>query len=78
MFDNEITADENIATLEAIGILAMRCLSYAVDERPEMREVAEQLAMLKIARKQGRTQTQGKLGHGPGPRMKGPLRSMHT
>ncbi|XP_052169437.1 wall-associated receptor kinase-like 18 [Oryza glaberrima] len=61
MFDNKITADENIATLEAIGILAMRCLSYDVDERPEMREVAEQLAMLKIARKQGRTQTQGKL-----------------
>ncbi|KAF2912580.1 hypothetical protein DAI22_10g022200 [Oryza sativa Japonica Group] len=52
MFDNEITAEENMATLEAIGILAMKCLSDNIDERPEMREVAEQLVMLKMAWKQ--------------------------
>uniref|UniRef100_A0A0D3HC19 Protein kinase domain-containing protein n=1 Tax=Oryza barthii TaxID=65489 RepID=A0A0D3HC19_9ORYZ len=52
MFDNEITAEENMATLEAIGILAMKCLSDKIDERLKMREVAEQLVMLKMAWKQ--------------------------
>ncbi|BAT09865.1 Os10g0143866 [Oryza sativa Japonica Group] len=40
MFDNEISADKNIPTLEDIGILAMKCFNPDIDKRPEMKEPA--------------------------------------
>ncbi|KAL5230807.1 hypothetical protein ABZP36_029583 [Zizania latifolia] len=51
MFDKEIAAEENIFTLEEIGKLAMECLKEKVEERPDMKEVAERLVMLRRARK---------------------------
>ncbi|KAG8088000.1 hypothetical protein GUJ93_ZPchr0010g7618 [Zizania palustris] len=52
MFDKEIMAEENISTLEEMGKLAMECLREKVEERPDMKEVAERLVMLRRARKQ--------------------------
>ncbi|KAF2912582.1 hypothetical protein DAI22_10g022400 [Oryza sativa Japonica Group] len=54
MFDNEISADKNIPTLEDIGILAMKCFNPDIDKRPEMKEVCEQLLMLKRSSKKGK------------------------
>ncbi|EEC71583.1 hypothetical protein OsI_03959 [Oryza sativa Indica Group] len=51
MFDKEITIEEDILVLEEIGRLAMECLKEKVEERPDMKEVAERLVMLRRSRK---------------------------
>uniref|UniRef100_A0A0E0QWB5 Protein kinase domain-containing protein n=1 Tax=Oryza rufipogon TaxID=4529 RepID=A0A0E0QWB5_ORYRU len=53
MFDKEIAVEEDIFILEEIGKLAMECLKEKVEERPDMKEVAERLVMLRRARKHG-------------------------
>ncbi|CAL4984081.1 unnamed protein product [Urochloa decumbens] len=50
MFDKDITAEEDITVLEEIGKLALRCTILKVDDmpnRPTMKEVVEQLRMLR-------------------------------
>jgi serine/threonine protein kinase len=51
MFDKEIANEEDILILEEIGRLAMECLKEKVEERPDMKEVAERLVMLRRSRK---------------------------
>uniref|UniRef100_A0A0E0M6I8 Protein kinase domain-containing protein n=1 Tax=Oryza punctata TaxID=4537 RepID=A0A0E0M6I8_ORYPU len=51
MFDKDITIEEEIFILEEIGRLAMECLKERVEERPDMKEVAEQLVILRRSRK---------------------------
>jgi Protein tyrosine kinase. len=53
MFDKEIIDEKNIFILEEIGKLAMECLKEKVEERPDMKEVAERLVMLRRAKKHG-------------------------
>uniref|UniRef100_A0A0E0QWB9 Protein kinase domain-containing protein n=1 Tax=Oryza rufipogon TaxID=4529 RepID=A0A0E0QWB9_ORYRU len=53
MFDKEIAKQEDILILEEIGRLAMECLKEKVEERPDMKEVAERLVMLRRSRKCG-------------------------
>ncbi|KAF0929580.1 hypothetical protein E2562_022402 [Oryza meyeriana var. granulata] len=53
MFDKSIAIEENIFMLEEIGKLAMECLKEKVEERPDMKEVAERLVMLRRSRKHG-------------------------
>lgn len=57
MFDKGITAKKDIAVLENIGRLSLRCLSMEI--RPTMKDVAEQLGMIRRAWKQHAPQ-----GHG--------------
>ncbi|BAT10330.1 Os10g0326200 [Oryza sativa Japonica Group] len=51
MFDKDFTIEEEIFILEEIGRLAMECLKEKVEERPDMKEVAEQLVILRRSRK---------------------------
>ncbi|XP_006662269.2 wall-associated receptor kinase 2-like [Oryza brachyantha] len=51
MFDKEIATKENMFILEKIGRLAMECMKEKVEERPDMKEVAEQLVILRRSRK---------------------------
>uniref|UniRef100_A0A0E0HYS3 Protein kinase domain-containing protein n=1 Tax=Oryza nivara TaxID=4536 RepID=A0A0E0HYS3_ORYNI len=53
MFDKDIEIEEDILILEEIGRLAMECLKEKVEERPDMKEVAERLVMLRRSRKGG-------------------------
>ncbi|CAN6203700.1 unnamed protein product [Urochloa humidicola] len=54
MFDKDISVtEEDVFVLEEIGKLAIECLNDEVEERPDMEEVAEQLVMLRRARKYG-------------------------
>ncbi|KAB8112097.1 hypothetical protein EE612_050084 [Oryza sativa] len=53
MFDKEIANEEDILILEEIGRLAMECLKEKVEERPDMKEVAERFVMLRRSRKCG-------------------------
>ena len=54
MFDKDISvAEEDVFVLEEIGKLAVECLEEEVEDRPDMKEVAEQLLMLRRARKYG-------------------------
>jgi chaperonin GroEL (HSP60 family) len=58
-FDKVITAEEEINVLEEIGRLALKCTVSNVDEmdkRPTMKEVAEQLHMIKRSWKEHRTE----------------------
>lgn len=53
MFDEDIAITEgDVFILEEIGRLAMECLEDEVEDRPDMKEVAERLVMLRRARKQ--------------------------
>jgi serine/threonine protein kinase len=55
MFDKDIAvAEEDVLVLEEIGRLAIECLKEKVEDRPDMKEVAERLVMLRRARKHGR------------------------
>uniref|UniRef100_J3N0H6 Protein kinase domain-containing protein n=1 Tax=Oryza brachyantha TaxID=4533 RepID=J3N0H6_ORYBR len=54
MFDKDIEIEEDILIVEEIGRLAMECLKEKVEERPDMKEVAERLVMLRRYRKGGR------------------------
>ncbi|CAO2141359.1 unnamed protein product [Urochloa humidicola] len=55
MFDKDIAVtEEDMLVLEEIGRLAMECLKEKVEDRPDMKEVAEQLMMLNRRRKHGR------------------------
>ncbi|KAK3140243.1 hypothetical protein QOZ80_5AG0398050 [Eleusine coracana subsp. coracana] len=47
LLDSEIAADENVLVLEKLAELVMHCLNPKGDERPTMKEVAEQLQMLR-------------------------------
>uniref|UniRef100_A0A0D3HN12 Protein kinase domain-containing protein n=1 Tax=Oryza barthii TaxID=65489 RepID=A0A0D3HN12_9ORYZ len=60
MFDKGITAKKDIAVLENIGRLALRCLSMEI--RPTMKDVAEQLGMIRRAWKQHAPQGHGCTG----------------
>uniref|UniRef100_A0A0E0EWL3 Protein kinase domain-containing protein n=1 Tax=Oryza meridionalis TaxID=40149 RepID=A0A0E0EWL3_9ORYZ len=51
MFDKDFTIEEEIFVLEEIGRLAMECLKEKVEGRPDMKEVAEQLVILRRSRK---------------------------
>uniref|UniRef100_A0A0E0M5J5 Protein kinase domain-containing protein n=1 Tax=Oryza punctata TaxID=4537 RepID=A0A0E0M5J5_ORYPU len=53
MFDKEIANEEDILILEQIGRLALECLKEKVEERPDMKEVAERLVVLRRSRKCG-------------------------
>jgi len=54
MFDKDISVtEEDVFVLEEIGKLAVECLNEKVEDRPDMKEVAEQLLMLRRARKYG-------------------------
>uniref|UniRef100_A0A0D9XHU8 Protein kinase domain-containing protein n=1 Tax=Leersia perrieri TaxID=77586 RepID=A0A0D9XHU8_9ORYZ len=53
MIDKEITNEDDILILEEIGRLAMECLKEKVEQRPDMKEVAERLVMLRRSRKRG-------------------------
>ena len=54
MFDKDISVtEEDVFVLEEIGKLAVECLDEEVEDRPDMKEVAEQLLMLRRARKYG-------------------------
>ncbi|VAI38751.1 unnamed protein product [Triticum turgidum subsp. durum] len=53
MFDKDIATEEDTYILEEIGRLAVKCLAHVVEDRPEMKEVAERLAMLRRARRSG-------------------------
>ncbi|KAJ1275859.1 hypothetical protein BS78_05G168000 [Paspalum vaginatum] len=47
-FDNDIAAHgEDIALLEEIGMLALKCICPEIDQRPTMKEVAEHLRRLR-------------------------------
>ncbi|WVZ51216.1 hypothetical protein U9M48_002378 [Paspalum notatum var. saurae] len=47
-FDNDIAAHgEDIALLEEIGMLALKCICLEIDQRPTMKEVAEDLRILR-------------------------------
>ena len=55
MFDKDIAVtEEDVLVLEEIGKLAIECLMEKVEDRPDMKEVAERLVMLRRARKHGR------------------------
>ncbi|TVU00553.1 hypothetical protein EJB05_54016, partial [Eragrostis curvula] len=55
MFDKDIAVtEEDVLVLEEIGFLAIECLKEKVQDRPDMKEVAERLVMLRRARKHGR------------------------
>ncbi|OEL17116.1 Wall-associated receptor kinase 1 [Dichanthelium oligosanthes] len=57
-FDKDITAEEDIAVLEAIGRLALKCTILDVDEmlfRPTMKEAAEELHMVRKSWKERTT-----------------------
>ncbi|KAL6654088.1 hypothetical protein ACP70R_007553 [Stipagrostis hirtigluma subsp. patula] len=59
MFDKDITAEEDIAVLEEIGRLALKCTILKVDEmvkRPTMKEVAAHLRMLRRSWKEHTTE----------------------
>jgi hypothetical protein len=47
ILDTEIVDDEVMIVLEKLAQLVMHCLSPKGDERPTMKEVAEQLQMLR-------------------------------
>ncbi|KAJ1274143.1 hypothetical protein BS78_05G039800 [Paspalum vaginatum] len=47
LFDKEITAARDMELLEGLAGIAVECLNYDVDQRPEMTEVAERLLMLR-------------------------------
>ncbi|WVZ62880.1 hypothetical protein U9M48_012572, partial [Paspalum notatum var. saurae] len=52
MFDKDISVtEEDVLVLEEIGNLAMECLKERVEDRPDMKEVAERLIILRRARK---------------------------
>ncbi|RLN17160.1 wall-associated receptor kinase 2-like [Panicum miliaceum] len=52
MFDKDIAVtEEDVLVLEEIGRLAIECLKEKVEDRPDMKEVAERLVMLRRARK---------------------------
>jgi len=54
MFDKDISVtEEDVFVLDEIGKLAVECLNEKVEDRPDMKEVAEQLLMLRRARKYG-------------------------
>jgi len=52
MFDTGIEIEEDILMLEEIGKLAIECLNEDIEDRPDMGEVAERLAILRRNRKQ--------------------------
>ena len=55
MFDKDIAVtEEDVLVLQQIGKLAIECLMEKVEDRPDMKEVAERLVMLRRARKHGR------------------------
>lgn len=47
LFDKEITTARDMELLESLAGIAVECLNYDVDQRPEMTEVAERLLILK-------------------------------
>ncbi|KAL6906518.1 hypothetical protein ACP4OV_004119 [Aristida adscensionis] len=56
-FDVEISDVNNLRILEEIGKLAAKCLAMEIHKRPEMKDVAERLRMLKKARYQRQERT---------------------
>lgn len=53
LFDKEIAIEEDVLILEEIGRLAMDCLKEKIEERPDMKEVAARLMMLRRSRNLG-------------------------
>ncbi|RLN33405.1 hypothetical protein C2845_PM03G26150 [Panicum miliaceum] len=54
MFDKGISVtEEDVFVMEEMGKLAVECLNEEVEDRPDMKEVAEQHLMLRRARKYG-------------------------
>ncbi|RLM84832.1 wall-associated receptor kinase 4-like [Panicum miliaceum] len=54
MFDKDISVtEEDVFVLEEMGKLAIECLNEEVEDRPDMKEVAEQLLMLRRAKRYG-------------------------
>ncbi len=50
LFDKDIAIEEDVLILEEIGRLAMDCLNEKIEERPDMKEVAARLMMLRRSR----------------------------
>uniref|UniRef100_A0A0E0EBF0 Protein kinase domain-containing protein n=1 Tax=Oryza meridionalis TaxID=40149 RepID=A0A0E0EBF0_9ORYZ len=50
LFDMDIVTNENMEFLQGIGRVALECIKFEVEERPEMRLVLEQLLSLKRSR----------------------------
>ncbi|TVU41630.1 hypothetical protein EJB05_15165, partial [Eragrostis curvula] len=64
MFDEDIAVTEDdVLVLDEIGRLAIECLEDEVEERPDMKEVAERLVMLRRARKHGQWSYRGPHHH---------------
>ncbi|GJN24646.1 hypothetical protein PR202_gb12399 [Eleusine coracana subsp. coracana] len=54
MIDEDIAVtEEDVFVMEEMGRLAIECLEEEVEDRPEMKEVAERLVMLRRARNHG-------------------------
>uniref|UniRef100_J3N912 Protein kinase domain-containing protein n=1 Tax=Oryza brachyantha TaxID=4533 RepID=J3N912_ORYBR len=53
IFDEGITAEEDISVLEEMGRLALQCVSLEIDERPTMKEVTARLKMISTSWKCG-------------------------
>uniref|UniRef100_A0ACD5TZ56 Uncharacterized protein n=1 Tax=Avena sativa TaxID=4498 RepID=A0ACD5TZ56_AVESA len=51
MFNEKFTAAEDMFVLEEMGKLAMECLRYDIQDRPDMMEVTNRLVMLRRDRK---------------------------
>ncbi|BAT01574.1 Os07g0493200, partial [Oryza sativa Japonica Group] len=50
LFDMDVVTNENMEFLQGIGRLALECIKFEVEERPEMKEVLERLWSLKRSR----------------------------
>jgi hypothetical protein len=46
-FDDDIVAHEDVALLEEIGRLSLKCVCEEIDQRPTMKEVAEHLRVIR-------------------------------
>ncbi|TVU47888.1 hypothetical protein EJB05_07504, partial [Eragrostis curvula] len=52
MYDVEIASPENMEFLEKVGSIAIACLKEDMDERPNMKQVAENLQFVRREWKQ--------------------------